>query len=123
MGRRTEKEVAWHKEWAAKNKERIRAYRKGWNEKNKSLIKSKTLLKRYGITIEVFNELIASQNGACALCDKVFDLNNPKLIHIDHCHDTGKIRGALCSVCNTTKVGSNTIETAKKLLDYLTKNR
>jgi len=37
------------------------------------------------------------QKDRCAICGVHFLLTKP---HLDHCHDTGKTRGALCRLCN-----------------------
>lgn len=52
--------------------------------------------KRYGITTKEYWELVAKQNGKCAICSK----SDGKKLHIDHNHKTGKIRGLLCGNCN-----------------------
>ena len=41
----------------------------------------------YGVTQEQYEELKSSQNHCCAICNK-----KTKLV-IDHCHDTGIVRG------------------------------
>jgi hypothetical protein len=40
--------------------------------------------------------------------------------HVDHCHETGKIRGLLCHSCNTGigKLGDN-LEGLQKAVSYL----
>jgi Recombination endonuclease VII len=55
------------------------------------------LLKRYGMSSREYELRLALQNGACAICRK-----EPKrrLLCIDHCHKTGKVRGLLCTPCN-----------------------
>lgn len=55
--------------------------------------------KEYGITIEQKATMVAKQNNQCAICCKSFEL--PRDIHVDHSHSTGKVRGILCSNCNT----------------------
>lgn len=50
----------------------------------------------YGITVEKYNEMLAQQNGCCAICSK----EHPKLV-VDHSHATGNVRGLLCRSCNT----------------------
>lgn len=42
-------------------------------------------------------ELLIAQEHKCAICTKDID-NAP---HLDHCHETEKIRGVLCGNCNT----------------------
>ncbi len=44
------------------------------------------------------------------------------VMHIDHCHDTGKIRGTLCQRCNTAEGLAGGIEGLKKLISYLEKH-
>ena len=48
-----------------------------------------------------FNALLELQAGKCALCRK--DEPGPnKRLSVDHCWKTGKVRGLLCSICNTS---------------------
>jgi len=49
---------------------------------------------QYGITEAERDELIASQGGVCCIC-----LAAPPA-HVDHCHETGRVRGVLCFSCN-----------------------
>lgn len=50
---------------------------------------------RYNLPFGDFNRLKEEQKGRCALCDKI-----TKQFHVDHCHETGKVRGLLCGNCN-----------------------
>ena len=43
--------------------------------------------------------LIASQGGVCAICATLAPQGG--VLHIDHSHTTGEVRGALCVACNT----------------------
>ena len=69
----------------------------------KSLIKNQNgrknaLLKYFfGITLDQYNEILASQNGKCAICYKPPD---KRRLCVDHDHKSGKIRGLLCHQCN-----------------------
>jgi len=51
---------------------------------------------RYGVTLEQFQKLLDEQKGQCAICK---DPLGPKP-HLDHCHETKKVRGLLCVRCN-----------------------
>ena len=66
--------------------------------KNKESRRLSRFRKTYGLSPEELESLKAATNGACAICgDKP---NNERSMHVDHCHDTGRIRGFLCSRCN-----------------------
>lgn len=81
------------------------------------------LRQTYGITFEEVNILLLKQENKCAICK--IDLNTlpPREINIDHCHKTGKVRGILCSQCNTG-IGSlkDDIILLKASINYLEEN-
>ena len=52
----------------------------------------------YGITIDGFDLMYNKQDGKCACCGKD---NGSRRLAVDHDHSTGKVRGLLCSKCNT----------------------
>jgi hypothetical protein len=59
------------------------------------------LNSRFGITTEQYEALLSEQNHACAICGTTeFSYSRGKKPHIDHCHETGKVRGLLCGHCN-----------------------
>ncbi len=73
-------------------------------------------LRSYGITPEIYAE---HEKRGCAICGG-FKMNEGKeKLAIDHDHETGKFRGLLCSDCNSYRVGMNTVETAERVLEYL----
>lgn len=63
----------------------------------------KRACEKYGINVGDFERLLEEQNGKCSICEVKFspirgDQNlRPR---IDHCHDTGRVRGLLCNRCN-----------------------
>jgi hypothetical protein len=58
------------------------------------------LQKRYGISVEVYSQLLASQGGGCAICGALAAHSNTEKLFVDHNHETGKVRGLLCHCCN-----------------------
>ena len=56
--------------------------------------------KKYGISIQEYDELLASQNGCCKICGTDTPNGQGRFV-IDHNHATGEVRGLLCSTCNT----------------------
>lgn len=74
--------------------------------------------ERYGISVSDYYEILKVQDGRCAICLMV-----PKTqlsLDIDHDHATGKVRGLLCSVCNTG-LGSmrDSIQALQRAIEYL----
>ena len=49
---------------------------------------------------QVRTRLLARQGGRCAICDRVIKGRVNGGATLDHCHDTGVIRGVLCRTCN-----------------------
>lgn len=52
-------------------------------------------LRKYGLTEQQYNTMVDEQQGLCKIC-KTF----PERLVIDHCHETGEVRGLLCHYCN-----------------------
>jgi len=63
------------------------------------------LKTRYGITLAEFHAMIATQGGRCACCGEMSvdqsDSTGKRALYVDHCHETGVVRGLLCPSCNT----------------------
>lgn len=57
-------------------------------------------LKKYKITEKQLNDMYAKQNGRCAICGEPKALFGRDGLCVDHDHETGKVRGLLCSFCN-----------------------
>jgi hypothetical protein len=52
----------------------------------------------YGLTPEGYDQMLAAQNGGCAICGN--GCTTFKYLPVDHDHTTGTVRGLLCSGCN-----------------------
>lgn len=66
------------------------------------------------------NDLIEKHGNQCAICEKPRSAFKKNLA-VDHDHKSGKIRGLLCYRCNKFILGRQTLETAKKMVEYLIK--
>jgi hypothetical protein len=60
--------------------------------------KRRRIFNQYGITLEQYEEMLAAQNGVCAICKLAPETG--KRLAVDHCHDSGAVRGLLCIPCN-----------------------
>ena len=58
----------------------------------------KAYIRKYNITKQQKFDMIASQNNCCSICSEPF--SSTQDTHVDHCHDTGKVRAILCANCN-----------------------
>jgi hypothetical protein len=74
-----------HADYYKKNEEKIRAYRRNYGR-----------IFRYGISEADVVQMIESQGGKCAICEGRIESN----AHVDHDHETGKVRAVLCKNCN-----------------------
>jgi hypothetical protein len=54
----------------------------------------------YGLSEGDFFALLEKQGDACAICGSAEWPGKHRVPHVDHCHETGKVRGLLCSNCN-----------------------
>ena len=111
------------KDWKSKNSEKVSAYQKQWREENAEHVSNygkkymaeyvvkpeviaqtweRNLWKNYKMTAAEFNDLWASQNGKCAICE--VDLmprgRQSNSVAVDHNHENGAVRGLLCQACN-----------------------
>lgn len=103
------KAIAATRKWQAANPERVKLSRR-----------RRHFLTKYGLALEEYEALLVAQHNRCAACDD-------ELVgrcHLDHCHETGKIRGVLCSGCNVA-LGhvKDDIKRLMALIRYLEKNR
>jgi hypothetical protein len=91
--------------------EKAKRYRKANVRKRKD-----TLLKsRFGISLEIYEQILQNQDGRCAICKR-----NDRRLCVDHCHTSLKVRGLLCTPCNTS-LGAfgNDLEVLSAAIKYL----
>lgn len=76
--------------------------------KNKQeTVRKSNLMNAYGLSIEKYDELLIQQNHCCAVCEKHTNELKRRL-SVDHCHETGFIRGLLCDNCNQKLISNRT---------------
>jgi hypothetical protein len=86
------------REYNLKNNYKVSTWKREYNLKNKDKKYQQYIKHRYGITIDIINELLLKQNNKCAICNVEFQGSYHR--NIDHDHNNGKIRQLLCRKCN-----------------------
>ena len=118
-----DREIDRVRRWQVENADRRQAYQEEYKQSGRKRIADrKSHLKRtFGMSEADYERLLASQGGGCAICGGLPASRN---LHIDHDHETGQVRGALCFACNVA-IGHLRDDPmiAIKLLDYLERYR
>ena len=62
------------------------------------------LKQRYGLSPDEYQSILANQNFTCAICEveisHALEYTAKRSVVVDHNHETGEVRGILCSKCN-----------------------
>ena len=53
-------------------------------------------VRRYGLTLESLDAMVLRSEGRCDACG-----DKSRSLFVDHCHESGSVRGLLCPRCNT----------------------
>lgn len=92
--------------WRVLNKEKVKEYGRRHREKYREQRRDENYKRKYGISTEEYSILLAQQKEVCSICGQKESFcsgkrETPNLLSVDHCHETGKVRGLLCYSCNT----------------------
>lgn len=110
--------------WAKTNRGRCsnRATARRWHYRDRGL--DHHCSKYYGMATGEYDRLYEQQGRSCAICRCPHPKRGRGRLHVDHDHDTGRVRGLLCVTCNT---GLGAFVDSSTLLDeaqrYLEANR
>lgn len=78
---------------------RVKAYQKEYPERVRVYQRAHRLRRRHGLTQDEYSDLLEAQGGCCVICGETPEEADRPLV-VDHNHETGEIRGLLCSNCN-----------------------
>lgn len=103
------KRAMYARRWRAKFPDKYRRYRLR-NE----------LLRRYGLTLARYDEMLKACGNACQICAAPGVEGVRGRLYVDHCHITGAVRGLLCAQCNIG-IGalSDSLERVERAAAYL----
>ena len=136
------------KSYYKENKERLQKYAKEYYLENKTELNKKAKKYRdanlhisisseyskflehyyqskYGISYSEYEQMVITCGNKCQICnqeEKIIDKRRGKLkrLAVDHCHETGKVRGLLCFQCNRAIGGfKDDIKLLESAIKYL----
>ncbi|HEX7165502.1 MAG TPA: endonuclease VII domain-containing protein [Acidimicrobiales bacterium] len=86
--------------WQLANPDKVRAKQAEYRATGRKRVADRRsyLKRKYGITLEQYDELLAAQGGVCGICGAA--PRDDISLHVDHDHGTGERRGLLCFRCN-----------------------
>lgn len=111
----------YKKEYVNNKESYLKYYDKDATRRNR---RNLFLVKKYGITLLDYENLLNEQNFLCKIC-KTSETSKKKMgLAVDHCHETGKVRGLLCNRCNRALgLFVDNVEILTEAVNYLEKGR
>lgn len=100
-------------------------YARQYAKKHPDKYKQYRLKGRYGISLEIYQRMEVEQHGRCKICRRKETLidgrtGRVRKLTVDHNHQTGRIRGLLCSQCNRSVGGfRDSISILQSAINYL----
>lgn len=99
--------AAYSLEYRARNRERMEVAATAWVKANPERVRDGVRRRNYGMPPGLYREILAAQNGVCAVCGGTN--SSGRLLAVDHDHTCCAVppccgacnRGLLCSRCNT----------------------
>ena len=87
------------------------------------------LKRKYGITLDQYNVILAAQGGVCKIClgadSREWKDGRKQLapLCVDHEHKSGKVRGLLCNRCNVAiALAQENIDILASAIRYLSES-
>ena len=99
-------------------KAQLRGKRTPWC---RSCCRDYQLMRKFGLTRQDYDQMLCEQGGGCAICESENPgSKNKGQFSVDHNHETGEVRGLLCTRCNTA-LGSfkDNPEFLRRAISYL----
>lgn len=108
--------------WRKENAQRAREHQRKRRERHPDYYRDYGLRRLYGLSLAEYRKMAEAQDNACAICrmpETATSWGRPRALSVDHDHATGRIRGLLCSNCNTSLKRHLAPSTLRRMADYL----
>lgn len=90
-------------------------------ERTKKRRKKNGLKLKFGINFDQYEAMLKEQDYLCCICGNKDRCGRD--LAVDHCHETNKVRGLLCTECNTgLGLFGDSKELLKNAINYLDRN-
>lgn len=101
-----------------------RDYRSRNPEKRREYQRKTNLRRLYGVSTDDYERMFEKQGGVCRICRQPEQRSRAdgsrKHLHLDHDHVTGRVRGLLCTRCNTVLgMANDDCSVLASAIDYL----
>jgi hypothetical protein len=115
--KKREQRILDSKRWKENNMDKFIISKNKWKERNPDRSRV-NILRKHGLSIEQYEEMLNKNNNSCWICSTYFIKKSDA--KIDHCHDTGKVRGILCNHCNASLgFAKDNIDNLHRMIKYL----
>lgn len=102
---------------ASKRRKYVDRYRAKHPDRIKEADRKQNLRRKFGITVEEYDRLLGEQGGVCKICGRE---PGARLLAVDHCHSSSRVRGLLCSSCNVALgMFADDVTRLRAAIDYL----
>lgn len=95
---------AYQKQYRSERREQMVKYSQAYKLRHPDRVRDQWYRTNYGIGLAQYEAMLADQGGRCAACQEVPPSDAKKasqrMLNVDHDHETGEVRGLLCSRCN-----------------------
>ncbi len=116
-----------HQKHKSNNPEAFINWQRNYRRENyDSRLRWNRLKSVFGVDKKQYEEMLINQNHVCAICKEPETLKSKigrkrhEFLCIDHCHETGQIRGLLCRKCNGALGGfKDSISMLEAAIQYL----
>lgn len=110
------------KDWVNNNASKRAINQRNYYLRNRNKLAQNKIERLYGVTKEQYNLLLNIQSNRCDICKREF--TEKVYPCVDHCHNTGQVRGLLCNGCNTNleRLRSSKDEWISSAKEYLDKS-
>lgn len=90
----------YNREYSHRDPENYRATMRKKYQENRDHYRDLSRRHRYGVPLGTFDLLYEKQGGRCAICGAEKSTRTGRKLALDHCAESGVIRGLLCTPCN-----------------------